>query len=53
MRSVIEAHETQNAKNISPVICGPSRVKTIGWMNSFDERIAKELTGMSVTPKSA
>ena len=36
-----------------PVICGPSRVNTVGWMKSLASRIAKKLTGISATPKSA
>ena len=39
--------------NIVPVIWGPSRVKTVGWMKSFASRIAKKLTGISATPKRA
>ena len=33
------AHETQKVKNIEPDICGPWRVKTVGWMKSFASRI--------------
>src|SRR4029453_19095609 len=51
--SVIAAQERQNAANISPVICGPSRVNTVGWMKSFASRIAKKLTGIRATPKRA
>ena len=44
---------SQKVKNIVPVICGPSRVNVVGWMKSSASRIAKKLTGMSATPKSA
>src|SRR6266540_3817523 len=47
------AHETQNAKNIRPVICGPSSEKTVGWMKSFARRMAKKLTGIKATPNNA
>ena len=47
------AQETQNAVNIVPVICGPSRVNVVGWMKSSASRIARKLIGISTTPKSA
>ena len=37
------AHETQKVKNIEPDICGPCRVKTVGWMKSFASRIESQL----------
>ena len=36
-----------------PVICGPSRVKTVGWMKSLASRMARKLTGTRATPNSA
>ena len=36
-----------------PVICGPSRVNTVGWMKFSASRIARKLTGTRTTPKSA
>ena len=38
---------------ICQVICGPSRVNTVGCRIVPAMRIAKKLTGISVTPKSA
>ena len=49
----IAANETQNVKNCEPAICGPCELKTTGWMNCFDSRIARNETGISTTPKSA
>ena len=51
--SEIAAQQTTKAVNIVFVICGPSRVKTVGWMKSLASLIAKKLTGISATPKSA
>ena len=50
---MIAAQQTRNVANIVPVICGPSRVKTVGWMKSLASRIARKLTGISATPNSA
>ena len=43
----------QKTRNMLPVICGPSRVKTTGWMKFSASRMARKLTGMRATPKSA
>ena len=50
---MIATQATQKVKNIVPVICGPSRVNVVGWMKSSASRIARKLTGISATPKSA
>jgi hypothetical protein len=43
----------QNVRNIVPVICGPSRVNTVGWITFSASRIARKLTGTRTTPKRA
>ena len=50
---MIASQLTQKVKNIVPVICGPSRVKVVGWMKSSASRMARKLTGISATPNSA
>ena len=50
---MIAAQQTQNVANIEPVICGPWRLNAVGWMKSLASLIARKLTGISATPKSA
>jgi hypothetical protein len=53
-KASMPARQTQNARNISQGIATPSScVNTVGWMKSSASRIARKLTGMSATPKSA
>ena len=53
-------YKTASAKVLSsydwvwaPVICGPCELKTTGWMNFCERRIARNETGISTTPNSA
>src|SRR3954453_12670422 len=47
------ATATQNVKTCEAAMFGPFSSNATGWMKRSDNRIARMLTGMSATPKSA